>query len=81
MVNFCGEFAVVTTCDSQGRHQGLTARTESGGPGLRGARRWTKDLGSKAGGGKGKVGKKEEKWIKSNLATEKAQRVVFNTVL
>ena len=32
----------------QGRHQGLTAQTESGGPGLMGARRGARDLGKKA---------------------------------
>ena len=37
---------------NQGRHQGLTARTESGGPGLMGARRGARDLGKKAMGGK-----------------------------
>ena len=38
----------------QGRHQGLTARTESGGPGLMGARRGARDLGKKAMGGREK---------------------------
>jgi hypothetical protein len=48
---------------NQGRHQGLTARTESGGPGLRGARGGAWDLGR---GGNGKGGKKEKKKIKKN---------------
>ena len=47
----------------QGRHQGLTARTESGGPGLMGACRGARDLGKKAmvAGRKGKEGKKKER--------------------
>lgn len=55
----------------QGRHQGLTARTESGGPGLMGARRGARDLGKKAMGGREKrerrkkEGKKKKKKKKS----------------
>ena len=46
--------AIQPSSFSQGRHQGLTARTESGGPGLMGARSGARDLGKKAMGGREK---------------------------
>ena len=58
-----GKIEAVLLYKEQGLHQGLTAWTESGSPGLRGGCRRARDLGRKAldGRGKEKGGIQEEK--------------------